>query len=245
LKKQGTTDAGYAALQLDSNRGNGMSFLQKPAIQAFVAQAHKRTLPSKHTIIHPGDPPTSIYLILEGSVSILLEDDDGREIVLAYLNAGEFFGEMCLFPDQVSRSAIVRTRLPTLVAEIAYPKFDAFVMKNPRIMYEVAGQLAARVRDTSRRLGNLAFLDVAGRLAGALMELGRQPDARQHEKGALIKCSRQELARLIGCSREMAGRVLRRLEEDGMVQVSGRSIVIIGTEAPAPPQKLSLIRKSS
>ena len=216
-----------------------MSFLQKPAIQAFVAQAHKRTLPTKHTIIHAGDTPTSVYLILQGSVSILLEDDNGREIVLAYLNEGEFFGEMCLFPEQGSRSAIVRTRMPTLVAEVAYPQFDVFAMQNPRIMYELAGQLATRLRDTSRRLSDLTFLDVAGRLARVLLELSGQPDAQPHEDGAQIKSSRQELARLIGCSREMAGRVLRRLEEDGMVQVSGRRIVVIGAQAPEPPPKLA------
>ena len=205
-------------------------FMQKPAIQAFIAQAHKRTLRPKHTVIHAGDEPKSLYLILEGSVSILLEDEDGREIVLAYLNAGQFFGEMCLFPDQPRRSAIVRTRSPTLVAEIAYPAFSAFVLKHPQIMYEVAGQLAMRLRDTSRRVGDLAFLDVAGRLAHALLELCQQPDAHMHPRGTIVRCSRQELARIIGCSREMAGRVLKKLEEDGMLLSQGRNIVVLGVQ---------------
>jgi CRP/FNR family cyclic AMP-dependent transcriptional regulator len=205
-------------------------FMQKPAVQAFIAQAHKRTLPPKHTVIHAGDEPKSLYLILEGSVSILLEDEDGREMVLAYLNTGSFFGEMCLFPDQVKRSAIVRTRVPTLVAEIGYQAFATFVQQNPQIMYEVAGQLAGRLRDTSRRLGDLAFLDVAGRLAHALLELCQQPDAVPHARGTMVKCSRQELARIIGCSREMAGRVLKKLEEDGMLQAQGRSILVLGVQ---------------
>ncbi len=205
-------------------------FMQKPAVQAFIAQAHKRTLPPKHTVIHAGDEPKSLYLILEGSVSILLEDEDGREMVLAYLNTGSFFGEMCLFPDQPRRSAIVRTRVPTLVAEIGYQAFSTFVQQNPQIMYEVAGQLAARLRDTSRRLGDLAFLDVAGRLAHALLELCQQPDAQPNPRGTMVKCSRQELARIIGCSREMAGRVLKKLEEDGMLQAQGRSILVLGVQ---------------
>src|SRR3546814_5324180 len=75
---------------------------------------------SKQTLMLAGDPPQSIYLILEGSVSILLEDENGREIVLAYLNPGDFFGELCLFPEQQSRTAIVRTRTPTLAAELNY-----------------------------------------------------------------------------------------------------------------------------
>ena len=203
----------------------------KPVTQAFIAQAHKRSFAAKHTIIHAGDEPQSLYLILEGSVSIMLEDRHGREIVLAYLNPGEFFGEMCLFPEQSQRTAIVRTRSPTLVAEIGYNAFRSFSQQHTDIMYEVAGQLAGRLRDTSQRLGDLAFLDVAGRLAHILLDLTRQPDATPHARGVVVRISRQELARNIGCSREMAGRVLKKLEEDGMVQTQGRSILVF------PPKK--------
>lgn len=204
----------------------------KPAVQAFSELAHKRSFPPKHTIIHAGDEPQSLYLILEGSVSILLEDQDGREIVLAYLGPGEFFGEMCLFPDQRLRTAIVRTRIPTLVAEVGYQSFRNFAVTHTDIMFELAGQLAARLRDTTRRLGDLAFLDVAGRMAHILLELVRKPDAHPHARGTLIRTSRQELARLVGCSREMAGRVLKRLEEDGMVVSQGRSILVLGVQKP-------------
>ncbi|HEY0916908.1 MAG TPA: cAMP-activated global transcriptional regulator CRP [Solimonas sp.] len=206
--------------------------LDKPAVQAFVAQAHKKSYPPKHTLIHAGDDPQSLFYILEGSVSILLEDEDGREIVLAYLNPGDFFGEMCLFPEQQTRTAIVRTRSPTLVAEIGYQAFRGFVRQYPEIMFEVAGQLSARLRDTSRRLGDLAFLDVAGRLAHALLDLSKKPDALPNPRGVLVKVSRQELARIVGCSREMAGRVLKKLEEDGMVASQGRSILVLGVKKP-------------
>jgi CRP/FNR family cyclic AMP-dependent transcriptional regulator len=200
--------------------------VNKPVIQAFVAQAHKRSYPPKHTILHAGDTPTSLYLILEGSVSILLEDKDGREIVLAYLGVGDFFGEMCLF-DQKARSAIVRTRSPTLVAECTYTSFRAYAAQHHEIMYEIAGQLAARLRDTSQRLGDLAFLDVAGRLAHILLDLSKKPDALEHPRGKVVRISRQELARNAGCSREMAGRVLKKLEEDGLVSAQGRNIVVL------------------
>lgn len=205
-----------------------MGTLTKPVVQALIAKAHKRSYPPKHTIIQAGDAPTSLYLILEGSVSIMLEDDDGREIVLAYLEPGDFFGEMCLFPDQDVRSAIVRTRKqPTLVAEIAYPAFREFALQHSDIMYEIAGQLSLRLRNTSQRLRDLAFLDVAGRMAHILLDLSRKPDAFQQDGGRLVKISRQELARNAGCSREMAGRVLKKLEEDGLVSCQGRNIVVL------------------
>ncbi|MBL6750427.1 MAG: cAMP-activated global transcriptional regulator CRP [Nevskia sp.] len=200
--------------------------LEKPVVQAFVSMAHKRSYPPRHTIVHAGDQPSTLYLILEGSVSVVVEDADGREMVLAYLNPGEFFGEMCLFPDQKVRTAIVRTRNPTLVAEVGYQAFRVFNREHPDIMFEVAGQLAARLRDTSRRLRDLTFLDVAGRLARTLLELTQQPDSQQTPRGVVVRISRQELARIVGCSREMAGRVLKKLEEDGLVSTQGRSIMV-------------------
>lgn len=204
----------------------GEAVFKKPAVQAFISAARKRSYPPKHNIVHAGDEPNILYLILEGSVSVLVEDKDGREMVLAYLNPGEFFGEMCLFPDQKVRTAIVRTRQPTLVAEVGFEAFRGFNQQHPDIMFEVAGQLAARLRDTSRRLRDLTFLDVAGRVARALLDLSQEPDAKSDPKGMVVRISRQELARIVGCSREMAGRVLKKLEEDGLVLCQGRSILV-------------------
>lgn len=201
-----------------------------PALVPYLEQAHKRSFPPKHTIVHAGDEPHSLYLILEGSVSILLEDEEGREMVLAYLNPGDFFGEMCLFKDMETRSAIVRTRTPTVVAELSYQAFRQLTREHSEIMYLLAGQLATRLRDTSRRVGDLAFLDVAGRVARALLDLCSQPDAAKHERGTMVRISRQELARIVGCSREMAGRVLKSIEDDGSIEVDGRNIVVIGVQ---------------
>src|SRR3546814_3890779 len=80
-------------------------------------------------------------------------------------------------------------------------------------MFEIAGQRAARLRDTTRRLFDLAFLDVAGRMAHTLINLTGKREAAAGPRGVTIRTSRQELARLVGCSREMAGRVLKRSEE--------------------------------
>ena len=82
-------------------------------------------------------------------------------------------------------------------------------------MFELATQLATRLDRTNRKLGDLAFVDVTGRVAHAIMDLCSEPDAMTHPEGMQIKVSRQELSRLVGCSREMAGRVLKVLEEEG------------------------------
>jgi len=86
--------------------------------------------------------------------------------------------------------------------------------------------LAGRLSDLNQRVANIAFMDVAGRLTHTLMDLSRKPDAVPHPSGVVVRISRQELARHVGCSREMAGRVLKKLKNDGFVHSQGRNILI-------------------
>ena len=85
------------------------------------------------------------------------------------------------------------------------------------------------MKRTTRKVGDLAFMDVTGRVAGCLLELCKQPDAMTHPDGMQIKITRQEIGRIVGCSREMVGRVLKELEEQGLIEVHGKTMVIYGT----------------
>ena len=96
-------------------------------------------------------------------------------------------------------------------------------------MFELATQLATRLDRTNRKLGDLAFVDVTGRVAHAIMDLCNEPDAMTHPDGMQIRITRQEIGRIVGCSREMAGRVLKDLEERGLIHVKGKTIVVFGT----------------
>ena len=116
---------------------------------------------------------------------------------------------------------------------MTYPRFRQIASENPGLVFELATQLANRLDRTNRKLGDLAFVDVTGRVAHAIMDLCNEPDAMTHPDGMQIKVSRQELSRLVGCSREMAGRVLKVLEEQGLVSASGKTIVVFG----ARPQR--------
>jgi CRP/FNR family cyclic AMP-dependent transcriptional regulator len=89
--------------------------------------------------------------------------------------------------------------------------------------------MALRLRKTSRKVGDLAFLDVTGRVARTLLDLCKEPDALTHPDGMQIRVTRQEISRIVGCSREMAGRVLKVLEEQGLISVKGKTIVVRGT----------------
>jgi len=209
------------------------NFFQPPqenqTISNFLEHCHRRRYPAKSLIIYAGDKPDVLYYIVEGSVTVLIEDESGHEIVLAYLNAGDFFGEMGLFGQAPNRSAFVRARTQCELAEISYNRFRQLSETDPKILFELASQMALRLRKTSRKVGDLAFMDVTGRVARTLMELCKEPDAMTHPDGMQIRITRQELGRIVGCSREMVGRVLKTLEEQDLITASGKTIVVFGT----------------
>jgi len=201
-------------------------------IDKLLAHCHRRRYTAKSTIIYAGDRCESLFFIVKGSVTILIEDDDGREMIIAYLNAGDFFGEMGLFEKEGTekeRSAWVRAKTECEVAELSYAKFRELTQQDPDILYALGSQMAERLRNTTRKVGDLAFLDVTGRVARTLLDLCKQPDAMTHPDGMQIKITRQEIGRIVGCSREMVGRVLKSLEAQGLVYVKGKTMVVFGT----------------
>ena len=197
-----------------------------PNLDHFLAHCHRRKYPAKSTIIYAGDESDALYYILKGSVTVMIEDDDGREMIMAYLNEGDFFGEMGLFENDPSRSAWVKAKSECEVAEVSYAKFRQLAREDADILFTVSAQIAGRLRATTRKVGDLAFLDVTGRVAGTLLDLCKQPDAMTHPDGMQIKVTRQEIGRIVGCSREMVGRVLKNLEEQGLVSVKGKTMVV-------------------
>lgn len=199
----------------------------KTNIDHFLAHCHRRRYPAKSTLIYAGDKSDSLYYIVKGSVTVIIEDDEGREMIVAYLNDGDFFGEMGVFQEvEDSRSAWVRAKTECEVAEVSYTKFHELSVSHPEFLYALGAQMARRLRATTRKVGDLAFLDVTGRVARTLLDLCKEPDALTHPDGMQIKITRQEIGRIVGCSREMVGRVLKTLEEQGLVQVSGKTMVV-------------------
>jgi CRP/FNR family cyclic AMP-dependent transcriptional regulator len=214
--------------------GNSMTQIvnhkpELPAMDKLLEQSHRRHYPAKNVIIYAGDKSDVLYYIVDGSVSVLIEDEDGREIVLAYLNKGDFFGEMALFGEEPDRSAWVRSRTACEVAEISFSKFRALYQETPDILFAMTAQMAARLRHTSRKVNDLAFMDVTGRVSRTLLDLCKQPDAMTHPDGMQIRITRQEIGRIVGCSREMVGRVLKTMEEQELIYVKGKTIVVFGT----------------
>ncbi|MCF5351185.1 cAMP-activated global transcriptional regulator CRP [Pseudomonas syringae] len=202
------------------------------SLDKLLPHAERRRCPAKTNIINAGERSESLFLILKGSVTVLIEDDERREMIVAYLNSGDFFGELGLFEQAGKESVLrawVRSKTECEVAEISYDSFRELTRQEPEILYALGSQMAERLRNTTRKVGDLAFLDVTGRVARTLLELCKQPDAMTHPDGMQIKITRQEIGRIVGCSREMVGRVLKALEEQSLVNVKGKTMVVFGT----------------
>jgi len=197
--------------------------------EIFLEHCHQKDYPAKSIIIKEGDPSADLFYIISGSVSVIVEDVKGKEIVLAYLNPGDYFGEIGLFDDDHKRSAFVRAKTKCEIAKISYERLKSLEDIFPEILFKIASQLAFRLRKTSRKVSDLAFTDVQGRVARTLLELCKEPDAMTHPDGMQIKITRQELGRIVGCSREMVGRVLKSLEENHLITAAGKTIVVFGT----------------
>ena len=203
-------------------------------IDRFLAHSHRRRYPARTDVFRPGDPAGTMYYVISGSVSIIAEEDDDRELVLGYFGSGEFVGEMGLFIESEKREVILRTRTPCELAEISYERLHQLFLgplsvDAPKLLYAIGSQISRRLLHTSRKASRLAFLDVTDRIIRTLHDLAKEPESMSHPQGTQLRVSRQEIARLVGCSREMAGRVLKKLQADGVLHARGKTVVLYGT----------------
>ena len=197
------------------------------ALAEFLAHCQTRIYEPNAMLISAGEYSDRLYFLLRGSVSVVIEDDSGHEIVLAYLNAGDFFGEIGMFDERHERSAGVSARSEVEVAQVSYDVLREIARDRPEFVLRMMQQMASRLRRTNRKVGDLAFTDTSGRVARTLLELSQQPDAIPDPQGRRVRITRHELGRIAGGSREMVSRVLRVLEERQMVSLHGRDILVL------------------
>ena len=203
-------------------------------VRRFFESSPREHFEPGDTIIPPGGMTEHLCYLLEGSVSVVVQGPKGREMVLAYLKAGDFFGEMGMFTGERMRSAAVRARTAAEVARVSYARAKAAVLTDPALLWAMVGQMSIRLRDTTRKLGDLAFRDIAGRLARALNALCEDVAAVRVPGGFQIDVSRTELCRLVGCSPQKMSRALRLLAERELIELRGRKIFVFSDDARRP-----------
>jgi len=197
-------------------------------LHTLFDHASVRSFPKNSVVINDGDESNSLYVIVSGKVKIFLMNDKGKEIILNYQLAGEYFGELSLL-DQVCRSASVITLEPCQFIIITRTDFMRCISMHPEIALRVMRDLTARLRVLTDEVKGFALLDVYGRLTRVLLKLAEMRD------GELVieqPPSRKDLASMIGSSREMTTRIIKSLEEGGYISTQGKAMVIHG---PLPP----------
>jgi len=188
-----------------------------------------RSFPKNSVVINDGDESNSLYVIVSGKVKVFLMNDKGKEIILNYQSAGEYFGELSLL-DQVCRSASVITLEPCQFIIITKTDFMRCISLHPEIALRVMRDLTARLRELTDEVKGFALLDVYGRLTRVLLKLAEMKD------GELVieqPPSRKDLANMIGSSREMTTRIIKSLEEGGYISTQNKTMVIHGQLPPA------------
>jgi CRP/FNR family transcriptional regulator, cyclic AMP receptor protein len=190
-----------------------------------VAQAViKRRFKRGETIVEQGKKSNALFIILTGRARVFTADARGREVILANMNPGDYIGEMSLI-DNEPHSASVRAEVQTDVLMLGRTDFARCLPENSSMAYTVMKNLVQRLRSADRKIESLALMDVYGRVARSLIEA-----AHTDEQGRTTirdKVSRQDLAKMVGASREMVSRVMKDLEDRGYIETMANGSVII------------------
>ncbi len=174
-------------------------------------------------VMHAGEETDSIYIVLSGKVKVVIADDQGREVILGFMGPQEFFGEMGILDDQ-PRSASVYTLEPCEMLRLSKAAFMNCLKEHSEVAMLVIRNLVKRLRAADRKIESLALVDVSGRVARLLIDMAQEIDGKLVVQRAPAK---QEMARMIGASREMVSRVVKELELRGLIRTERRSIVIV------------------
>lgn len=169
----------------------------------------------------------SLYIITEGRVKVSVFSESGKEIIFSILREGDFFGEMALLDGQ-PRSANITATEDSKVFILHRKDFANLLEKYPRISIKLLEELSIRLRKTDQRLESIALLDVTGRIATVLVQLGKE-QGQETPEGVLIRSrpTHQEIANMVGTTRETVTRVLKQLELKGYIKMTGKDVIIL------------------
>ncbi|MDX1657078.1 MAG: Crp/Fnr family transcriptional regulator [Candidatus Competibacteraceae bacterium] len=183
-----------------------------------------KTYPKNTILINEGDRSDSLYAILSGKVKVFAGDENGKEVILSIQEAGEYFGELSLLDDS-PRSASVMTLETSQMCVISKADFQRCLIENPSLAMELLRTMAQRVRALTENVKSLALLDVYGRVARTLLGLAEEQEGRQVITQRL---THQDIANMVGASREMVSRIMKDLSTGGYILLEDRKIVIPG-----------------
>ena len=209
------------------------SSLSDEQLRVLQPGLQQRSYPRNAFILRAGEETEALYIILSGRVKILIPDDQGREVILAVMGPSEFFGEMGLLDEQ-PRSASVETLESCEMLRFSKSGFMACLKDNFDLAMIILRNLVKRLREADRKIESLALIDVYGRVARLLLDQAEEIDGMWIVRSAPPK---QEIARMIGASREMVSRVVKDLQVRGYIRAEKRTVFLL--------DKISMAKRAS
>ena len=192
-------------------------------LDSLVAASDERSFSRGDVVFLEGDEPTELFVVVSGRIAMANRSIDGRESVIALMEAGDLFGDMPLF-DGLERSADARVLEPSKVAAIPYAPLRALYETRPELLWNVVRLLALRLRNTDEALADSVFLDVTGRTAKRLLELAGDADEFS------LPVTQEELAGMVGASRERVNKAIASFVKLGWIEQAERRYRITNRE---------------
>jgi CRP/FNR family transcriptional regulator, cyclic AMP receptor protein len=186
----------------------------------LAAQMRPKRFAKGEVVFHKDDPATHLYVIAAGSVKISIQEETGREVLVAVYRGGDVFGDLALF-DEGPRSATVTALTETLVYSLAGDDLFAVLERNPKAMRQLLARLTRIVRRLSGQVGDFVFLDLESRVAKYLLDLSElSPHQRE------VELTQEDLAAFVGGTRAAVNRALADLEKAGAITVARKHIEV-------------------
>jgi CRP-like cAMP-binding protein len=200
----------------------------EPDLRAIAQLVRERKVPKSTLIISEGDPGDALSIILSGQVKVTVIAEDGREVILAVLGPGAFFGEMALLDDE-PRSAHVISMEDTALLQLRREDLRARLRLAPDLAISLLRELSRRLRPADHTITSLMLLDVNGRIARLLLELARE----EGEPGTRItrRLTHAAIGQMVGASRETVSRTMRNLVLSNLIAVNRREITLLDPAA--------------
>ncbi|MDQ7990072.1 MAG: cyclic nucleotide-binding domain-containing protein [Candidatus Dactylopiibacterium sp.] len=203
--------------------------LEADRLEVIASHATLRRVARGLTVVQAGDAIDNVYFVLNGGLKVIVSDEDGREVILTLLGQGDVFGEMGVV-DTAPRSATVTAVAASDLVVISQADFRRILADNFELCLRIMCKLAERLRAADRKIESLALMDVYGRVARLLLDMAETREGRSIVRR---KISKQDIAKMIGASREMVSRVMKDLHAQGLLEDTPDGLLLRVTAAPA------------
>lgn len=200
-------------------------------LEAINRASFTKRFPKDHLIFLADEEGDTLFVIIRGKVKVTQFSESGKEVIFSMLNVGDFFGDMSLL-DGRPRSASVITAEESELLLLRRQDFHRLIETNPSIALSLLKEITGRLRRADERIQSLALLDVSGRVAGILLQLAEESGRATPEGGVFIRTrpTHQELANMVGTTRETVTRILKQMESRNYIAMTGKSITILSPD---------------